>query len=237
MTYAKFGSFFCDCGAKDDGTCQASVRRPPQLDEEASSTSSTTGRSNEEDKCSSAACRSVTYAPYRVENDSVDALKSGEESNEKRRVLTKQLEPHLDELLKSLTTSQLIGNISAILKSLLPMIEVASTHLSPVGSMQRARKTIHLLHHDPKTILASESLMIPTLGSQEGAFENVRMSFTGDQGQTIRQLLSAHVLRRVSMTCLSSVYGRRQHLAMSHEKGKVTVLQLNTLLKQVTITS
>jgi E3 ubiquitin-protein ligase UBR4 len=41
--------------------------------------------------------------------------------------------------------------------------------------------------------------MIPTLGSQEGAFENVRMSFTGDQGQTIRQLLSAHVLRRVTI--------------------------------------
>jgi E3 ubiquitin-protein ligase UBR4 len=31
--------------------------------------------------------------------------------------------------------------------------------------------------------------MIPTLVSQEGTFENVRMSFTGDQGQTIKQLL------------------------------------------------
>ena len=34
------------------------------------------------------------------------------------------------------------------------------------------------------------------------------------------------------MCCLSSLYGRRQHLAMSHEKGKVTVLQLSSLLKQ-----
>lgn len=64
-------------------------------------------------------------------------------------------------------------------------------------------------------------LQVPTLGSQEGAFENVRMNYSGDQGQTIRQLISAHVLRRVAMCVLSSPHGRRQHLAVSHEKGKV----------------
>lgn len=53
---------------------------------------------------------------------------------------------------------------------------------------------------------------VPTLGSQEGAFENVRMNYTGDQGQTIRQLLSAHMIRRVAMCCLASPYGKRQHL-------------------------
>lgn len=64
---------------------------------------------------------------------------------------------------------------------------------------------------------------VPTLGSQEGAFENVRMNYSGDQGQTIRQLISAHVLRRVAMCVLSSPHGRRQHLAVSHEKGKVRI--------------
>lgn len=67
---------------------------------------------------------------------------------------------------------------------------------------------------------------VPTLGSQEGAFENVRMNYSGDQGQTIRQLISAHVLRRVAMCVLSSPHGRRQHLAVSHEKGKVSSLTL-----------
>ena len=71
-----------------------------------------------------------------------------------------------------------------------------------------------------------------TLGSQEGAFENVRMNFAGEQGQTIRQLMTSHVLRRVAMCCLSSPHGKRQHLAVSHEKGKVTILQLSALLKQ-----
>lgn len=48
------------------------------------------------------------------------------------------------------------------------------------------------------------------------------MNYSGDQGQTIRQLISAHVLRRVAMCVLSSPHGRRQHLAVSHEKGKVS---------------
>ncbi|ENN72389.1 hypothetical protein YQE_11024, partial [Dendroctonus ponderosae] len=74
--------------------------------------------------------------------------------------------------------------------------------------------------------------MVPTLGSQEGAFENVRMSYAGDQGQTIRQLLSAHIIRRVAMCCMTTTQGKRQHLAVSHEKGKITVLQLSALLKQ-----
>ena len=71
-----------------------------------------------------------------------------------------------------------------------------------------------------------------TLGSQEGAFENVRMNYSGDAGQQIRQLITSHVLRRVAMCCLTSPHGKRQHLAVSHEKGKITILQLSALLKQ-----
>ena len=29
LSYSKCGSFFCDCGAKEDGSCQALVRRGP----------------------------------------------------------------------------------------------------------------------------------------------------------------------------------------------------------------
>jgi len=54
------------------------------------------------------------------------------------------------------------------------------------------------------------------MGSQEGAFENVKMNFSGDQGQTIRQLLSAHMIRRVAMCCLSSLHGKRQHLGNNY---------------------
>lgn len=67
---------------------------------------------------------------------------------------------------------------------------------------------------------------VPTSGSQEGAFENVKLVCSGEQGQLIRQLIGSHVLRRVAMCCLTSAKGRRQHLAVSHEKGKVRVCSL-----------
>ena len=97
----------------------------------------------------------------------------------------------------------------------------------------RLRSALNLLHSAPaSTCEMSDQLVLPTLGSQEGAFENVKMNFTGEQGQTIRQLLNAHMIRRGIMCCLSSPGGKRQHLAVAHEKGKITVLQLSALLKQ-----
>ena len=58
------------------------------------------------------------------------------------------------------------------------------------------------------------------------------MNYSGEQGQTIRQLVTSHVIRRVAMCCLASPQGKRQHLAVSHEKGKITILQLSALLRQ-----
>ena len=71
--------------------------------------------------------------------------------------------------------------------------------------------------------LSTPLLQAATLGSQEGAFENVRLNFSGDQGQTMRQLISGNSIRRVAMCALSSIKGKRQHLAVNHDKGKVCV--------------
>ena len=214
VTYAKFGSFFCDCGAKEDGSCQALVRRPPQQQTYESETSSGSNRYQPHRHTSS------SYAPYRGDGTSIswdgldgtgragsseELTELSENGDKKRRLLSlsQQLEPFADELLHVLTTSELAAAVVDVLDALLPAIERASRRLSPVGSLQRARRTLERLHYQlPKIVSADEPLMIPTLGSQEGAFENVRMSFTGDQGQTIRQLLSAHVLRRVSIVLL-----------------------------------
>ena len=81
--------------------------------------------------------------------------------------------------------------------------------------------------------LESEVLFVVTLGSQEGAFENVRMTYAGEHGAHIKQLVLTHALRRTSICCLAT--RRRKHLMVTHEKGKAshfTVLQLNALLKQ-----
>lgn len=119
-----------------------------------------------------------------------------------------------------------------LLNNLLPAVDSSCQLVAPVGCHQRCKIALKALHRLPKNYEYNDQIMVPTLGSQESAFENVRMNYSGDQGQTIRQLLSAHMVRRVAMCCLSSPHGKRQHLAVSHEKGKITVLQLSALLKQ-----
>ena len=51
--------------------------------------------------------------------------------------------------------------------------------------------------------MEQQQLFVVTLGSQEGAFENVRMTYAGDHGQQIKQLIQSHLLRRTSMCCLA----------------------------------
>lgn len=105
-----------------------------------------------------------------------------------------------------------MGNLLEVLNSLIPAMESSCERNSPVGCYSRAQQALQSLHTGEKKCVHTDQLMVPTLGSQEGAFENVRMSYAGEQGQTIRQLLSAHIVRRVAMCCMSSPHGKRQHL-------------------------
>jgi len=44
--------------------------------------------------------------------------------------------------------------------------------------------------------IEQQQLFVVTLGSQEGAFENVRLTFASDHGPMIKQLIQTHSLRR-----------------------------------------
>lgn len=146
--------------------------------------------------------------------------------------IAKQLDGSKEFIISYIGTSTLPESLLDFLQTLIPAVEEACHQKSSVGCHSRGVKALEELHNSEKKIIQTDQLMVPTLGSQEGAFENVRMSYAGEQGQTIRQLLSAHIIRRVAMCCMTSTQGRRQHLAVSHEKGKITVLQLSALLKQ-----
>ena len=52
-----------------------------------------------------------------------------------------------------------------------------------------ARMNLEKLRTHEKLIDTNEQLFIATLGSQEGAFENVRINYSGDQGQQIKKLI------------------------------------------------
>ena len=56
------------------------------------------------------------------------------------------------------------------------------------------------------------------------------MNTSGDQAQVIRGLLNKFAIRRVAMCCMTSGKGRKQHLVVSHDKGKVRGLQYVVLV-------
>ncbi|XP_062622353.1 E3 ubiquitin-protein ligase UBR4-like, partial [Saccostrea cucullata] len=230
LTYAKFGSFFCDCGAKEDGSCKALVKRVPQSAMDCND--SIAGQSPfSMDTMLQSSLRRRLSSPCPTENTKADN-KAIELANKTRELLGKQLEGCRDLLIGYLDSSETVGVVLDMLKTILPSLTENYLKVSPMGSTQRAQKALYSLHNTPKLTQHTDELMTVTLGSQEGAFENVRMNYSGDQGQQIRQLINSHYLRRVAMCVLASPHGKRQHLAVSHEKGKITILQLSALLKQ-----
>ncbi|XP_051158982.1 E3 ubiquitin-protein ligase UBR4 isoform X2 [Leptopilina boulardi] len=226
VTYAKYGNFFCDCGAKDDASCQALIKRSPQCSEQNVGNNISYGTGNSENNLTSSLRRRASSPVHNSEK-----LNFGKD-RQKLSTLAKQLDGSKEWILLQLWSSGLISSLVELTSNLVPAVEASCRKYSAVGCHSRGQLALRQLHSLDKKFEHTDQLMLPTLGSQEGAFENVRMNYSGDQGQTIRQLLSAHMIRRVAMCCLSSPHGKRQHLAVSHEKGKITVLQLSTLLKQ-----
>lgn len=223
LSYAKYGNFFCDCGAKEDGSCQALVKRSPQGQDSGQEAK----HSSNSDKYSSemlpSSLRRRTSSPI-----SIDRLSLKRKSHN----VLQHLDASKAYIINYLGNVHALSNLIDFIQILVPAIDKMCGINSPVGCHSRALEALRRLHNENKEYVNNDQLMVPTLGSQEGAFENVRMNYSGEQGQTIRQLLSAHLVRRVAMCCMTSTHGRRQHLAVSHEKGKITLLQLSALLKQ-----
>ena len=158
--------------------------------------------------------------------------KHRDDTHKQRQALAKKLENIRELLITQVNGNEVAGTVLDLLNELIPRVASGVGEDNTLGSYQRSLAALHKVHNCNKNVEFSENLMVATLGSQEGAFENVRLNYSGEQGQTIRQLVSTHMIRRVAMCCLSSPGGKRQHLAVSHEKNKITVLQLSSLLKQ-----
>lgn len=224
ISYAKYGNFFCDCGAKPDNSCQALSKRTILSGQD---TALMGIGGNADTEHSSAVRRRASTPPLHLLM-SRDAARS----NERAAQLAKVIEASRDNLKSSEKWAVVVKCLLEFFDYLMPAIQENCAKFSTVGCQLRAKNALERLHQPDKTFSISDTLMVATLGSQEGAFENVRMNYSGEQGQTIRQLLSTNLVRRVALCCLASPHGKRQHLAVSHEKGKVTILQLSALLKQ-----
>ncbi|XP_045509155.1 E3 ubiquitin-protein ligase UBR4 isoform X7 [Colias croceus] len=212
VSYAKFGNFFCDCGAKPDSSCQALVKRSVTL-----GAGRAAGASEETPPAPSLRRRPSSPTPPAFL------------APPRRPLMAHNIQGCRTYLMSYDKWEWCLKRVRKLVCALAGPVRAACERTAAVGAHGRAQRALAQLHLGEKRFSHTDALMVPTL---EGAFENVRMSYTGENGQTIRQLISAHKLRRVAMCCLASPQGRRQHLAVSHEKGKITVLQLSALLKQ-----
>ncbi|ODM96234.1 E3 ubiquitin-protein ligase UBR4, partial [Orchesella cincta] len=262
VTYAKFGSFFCDCGAKTDGSCLALVRRPNV------SVSDGLASGQNANNTQSAPSGNVTSAGYNpFLSDSLVACTSGNAGDNPRRpssptfvdyktaittaglILNSQLTNAMNEsaakgtikLKASFKWEELLQTFKTFssrlplltVSKLRPVVKKLASVKTPIGAYLRVQNALDSLRNGKDGQLEfrpTDDLVIPTLGSQEGAFENIKMTYNGDQGSVIRQLIVSQVIRRNAIASLSAPSIRRHYLAVSQEKGKVTVLQLGALL-------
>ncbi|EDW35131.1 GL24752 [Drosophila persimilis] len=234
VSYAKYGNFFCDCGAKEDGSCQALSRRlgSGEVRESVGPGGSSSCSYLPSHMSLLASKKRSNTAPGATQQQHGAPARKDSISSERIQLLGKLLEPYRETLQHQEQWMLVVRCILEYFDVLLPSIRENCTLYSIVGCHRRATAALQRLHQLEQSFQITDQLMFATLGSQEGAFENVRMNYSGDQGQTIKHLLTSGTIRRVAFCCLSSPHGRRQQLAVSHEKGKVTILQLSALLKQ-----
>lgn len=218
ISYAKYGNFFCDCGAKEDGSCQALSRRAHHRDASNANT--------EADQMIQNSLRRRVSSPTPLHNSMKDMNNASQIYH-----LAKTIEGSKDQLNDPEKWKSVVNFILEFIDHLMPAIKENCAKYSSVGCHARAKSAIERLHK-PRKIFSFEEIMVPAMGTQESAFENVRMNYSGEQGQTIRQLITTNLVRRVALCCLASPHGKRQHLAVSLEKGKVLIFQLSILLKQ-----
>ena len=106
------------------------------------------------------------------------ASQSGENIPQQCVELARLIDCHRGKLLEVLSNSPCLAALLELARSLAPGLESHSgPAVAPLSALARLRGSLALLHSEYKTAEPSDQLVLPTLGSQEGAFENVRIIF------------------------------------------------------------
>lgn len=194
VTYAKYGSFFCDCGAKEDGSCIALTKRSSNEQDSSyrhlpsglpllssAAVAAAAAGIAEANAALPSSLRRRQTSPERGPADSHSDPSRKMSYNTRHQLLSRQLAAHKNALVTLLATKNVASTVLSLVQYLSPSIATSCKANSSIGSSVRARKAIRELHTQPKRLEMSDTLMLPTLGSQEGAFENVKLTYTGEQ--------------------------------------------------------
>ena len=134
ISYAKYGNFFCDCGAKEDGSCQALNKRS-NYQESSSVMGMGSNMTNENDYTTTIQRRTVT-PPSRTHS-----LRDANRNSEKPTKLTEMIESSRDVLKTSERWKAVVKCLLDFFEYLMPAIQENCAKYSTVGCQLRAKVT------------------------------------------------------------------------------------------------
>lgn len=144
VSYAKYGNFFCDCGAKEDGSCIALTKKWNTSISAYSGRAADSIKRNKDTKKDDNTDWKITYADRNLQNEN--------------------LSQNFD-----LTRKQIVGLLATftyLLQELEPKLIDSCLNSSSLKCYFRAKTCLKELHTLEKSYDFSENLVLPALGSQ-----------------------------------------------------------------------
>lgn len=140
VTYSKHGSFFCDCGAKEDGSCIALTKRTSAVVNERRAAAQTLGNNVSSAYDSSLAGRRRGSLAINVVNEQKperEAPKATKDdiATKKRIKLANLLSDLRHYLVAEIVDSQMVPKLVDILEELLPAIQNQGEKVSSLGEL------------------------------------------------------------------------------------------------------
>lgn len=129
ITYAKYGNFFCDCGAKEDGSCQALNKRSNYQE-----SSSVMGMGSKDNDYTTTIRRRTVTPPSRTHS-----LRDANPNSEKATKLTEMIESSRDVLKTSEKWKAVVNCLLDFFEYLMPAIQENCQLYSTVGCQLRAK--------------------------------------------------------------------------------------------------
>ena len=246
VTYAKFGSFYCDCGARGERYCKAlskaSIEKHLKESQNSRHLESLTFESGL-DKFS--VDSGVPTKDDIVKGLLIDAAMLSQKPKlrgGKSKSCAKEISDVFKPQLLEIAMNSDLHSVVQLMLNLRTCIQKHLYNTSPSNSSKRLEKCFRKLHDaELKTVNIVTNLVSLTARSVESTFENVKMTFSGEHGATMRQLITAHMIRRTAM-CLvppklgspnpSGAQNNFPILIVAHDKGLLTCVDTANLLRQ-----
>ena len=246
VTYAKFGSFYCDCGARGERYCKAlskaSIEKHLKESQSSRHFESLTFESGLDKFTGDSGAPTKDDVVKGLLNDAALLSQNPKLRTGNSKSCSKVIADAFKTILVEIAMNSNLHNVVQLMLNLRTAIQKHLYNTSPSNSSKRLEKCFAKLHDaDVKTVNIVTNLANLTARSVESTFENVKMSFSGEHGATMRQLITAHMIRRTAM-CLvppklvnpspSSSQSNFPILIVAHDKGLLTCVDTANLLKQ-----